>query len=99
MKLGVFQFAPVRGQADTNAATLESALRLADCDLLVAPELATSGYLYLDRTELASVAESVPDGPTCARLLRVCRETGRSIVFGLAERDGEKIYNSAVLLT
>ncbi len=99
MKIGLFQFAPVRGRPDTNAATLESALRSADCDLLVAPELATSGYLYLDRAELASVSESVPDGPTSARLLRACRETGRSIVFGLVERDGEKLYNSAALLT
>jgi predicted amidohydrolase len=99
MKVGLFQFAPVRGRPDTNAATLESALRSADCDLLVAPELATSGYLYFDRAELASVSESVPDGPACVRLLRVCRETGRSIVFGLAERDGDRIYNSSALLT
>jgi len=99
MKVGLFQFAPLRGRPDANAATLESALRSADCDLLVAPELATSGYLYLDRAELASVSERVPDGPSCARLLRACRETGRSIVFGLAELDGEAIYNSAALLT
>lgn len=99
MKVGLFQFAPVRGRPDANAETLESALRSADCDLLVAPELATSGYLYLDRDELATVAERVPDGPTCVRLLRACRETGRSIVFGLPERDGGRIYNSAALLT
>ena len=99
MKVGLFQFAPVRGRPDTNAATLESALRSADCDLLVAPELATSGYLYLDRAELASVAERVPDGPSCARLLRVCSETGRSIVVGVAEKDGDRVYNSAALLT
>jgi predicted amidohydrolase len=99
MKVGLFQFAPLRGRPDENAASLESALRSAECDLLVAPELATSGYLYLDRAELDSVAESVPDGPTSSRLLRACRETGRSIVFGLPERDGDKLYNSAALLT
>jgi predicted amidohydrolase len=99
MKIGVFQFTPARGRPEANGATLESALRGADVDLLVAPELATSGYLYFDRAELASVAESVPEGPTTQRLLRACRETGRSIVFGLPERAGDRIYNAAVLVT
>jgi predicted amidohydrolase len=99
VNIGVFQFTPARGQPDTNAAALETALRSSSVELLVAPELATSGYLYFDRAELASVAENVPDGPTTTRLVRVCRETGRSIVFGIAERDGAKIYNAALLLT
>jgi predicted amidohydrolase len=99
VNLGVFQFCPTRGEPERNAATLESALRSNTLDLLVAPELAIGGYLYLDRGELAAVAETVPDGPACARLRRACRETGRSIVFGLAERAGDRIYNAAVLLT
>ena len=98
MKLGVLQFRPLRGEPERNADVLESALRSSHVDLLVAPELAIGGYLYLDRAELASAAESVPDGPSCARLRRACRETNRSIVFGLAERDGDRVYNSAVLL-
>jgi len=98
VKIGLFQFAPRRGRPDDNVASLEAALRGADVDLLIAPELATTGYLYLDRAELASVAEPVPNGPTCARLARLCEETGRAIVFGIAERDGDRIYNSAALL-
>lgn len=99
MNVGVFQFTPARARPDQNAATLESALHGAAVDLLVAPELATSGYLYLDRAELASVAESVPDGPTTKRLLAACKATNRSMVFGLPEAAGGKIYNSCVLAT
>jgi predicted amidohydrolase len=99
LKLGLFQFAPRRGRPDLNASILEDALRSADADLLIAPELATTGYLYLDRAELAAVAEDVPGGPTCELLARACRETGRSIVFGIAERAGERIHNAAALLT
>jgi len=99
MKVGVFQFAPVRGRSDLNAATLEAALRGADADLLVAPELATCGYLYFDRAELASVAESVPGGPTTSRIRAACRDTGRAMIFGLAEEERGKIFNSAVLVT
>jgi predicted amidohydrolase len=77
---------------------MEQALRSARADLLVCPELATTGYLYTKREELAAVAEPVPGGPTCVRLGRAAKETGRTIVFGIAERAGERIYNSAVLL-
>jgi len=77
---------------------MEQALRSTDADLLVCPELATTGYLYTKRGELADVAEPVPTGPTCARLGRAAREAGRAIAFGIAEKVGEQIFNSAVLL-
>jgi predicted amidohydrolase len=99
VNLGLFQFAPRRGKPDENASALERALRSADVDLLIAPELATSGYLFLDRAELASVAEEVPGGPSSTRLAAACRETGRAILFGVAERDGDRLYNAAALLT
>ncbi len=99
MIAGFYQFAPARGRPDENAARMEQALRLARADLLVCPELATTGYLYTHREELSPLAEPVPTGPTCVRLGRAARETGRAIVFGIAERAGDGIYNSAVLLT
>ena len=77
---------------------MEQALRSTDAELLVCPELATTGYLYTKRGELSDVAETVPSGPTCVRLGRAARETGRAIVFGIAERAGERIFNSAVFL-
>jgi predicted amidohydrolase len=98
MIVGFHQFAPRRGNPDWNRARLEQALRSTALDLLVCPELATTGYLFLSRPELAALAEPVPSGPTCARLAPVTRETGRAIVFGIAERDGDRLFNSAVLL-
>jgi predicted amidohydrolase len=99
MIVGFYQFAPARGAPDANRARLLEALRSTPLDLLVCPELATTGYLFLDRAELLDLAEPVPGGPTCSRISAACRETGRSIVFGIAERAGERLYNSAVLLT
>ncbi len=98
MIVGFYQFAPRRGDPEGNRVSLELALRGTPLDLLVCPELATTGYLFLDRRELAPLAEPVPDGPTCARLAAVVKETGRAVVFGIAERAGERLYNSAVLL-
>lgn len=98
MIAGFFQFSPERGQPERNAARLEEALRSTRADLLVCPELSTTGYLYRDKESLRAVAEPVPSGPTVTRLAAASRETGRAIVFGVAERAGEKIYNSAVAI-
>jgi predicted amidohydrolase len=94
---GFYQFAPERSRPDLNLARVESAVRSARVSLLVCPELCLTGYLFLDRDELMSVAEPVPDGPSSARLRDLARETGTGIVAGLAERDGARVYNAAAL--
>lgn len=97
--IGFYQFSPSRGDPEKNRACLVAALRSSPLDLLVCPELSTTGYLFFDRDELTAIAEPVPDGPTCAALSAACRETGASIVFGIAERAAGGLFNSAVLLT
>jgi predicted amidohydrolase len=99
LNVGFYQFSPVRGDPERNRARLAAALRSTPVDLLVCPELSTTGYLFLDRGDLLAVAEPVPEGPTCAALSAACRETGSSIVFGIAERAADGLFNSAVLLT
>lgn len=67
-------------------------------DLLVLPELFSSGYLFRDRDEALSLAEGI-DGPTVAALRRIAAERGGAVVAGLAERDGDRVYNAAALAT
>jgi len=66
--------------------------------LAVFPELATTGYMFTDADECRAVAEEVPAGPSTQRLLAACAEYGMHIVFGIAERSGEQLYNSSALL-
>ncbi len=98
MTIGFYQFSPARGDPKKNRTRLLDALRSQSLDLLVCPELCTTGYLFFDREELLEIAEPVPDGPTCAALGSACRETGNSVVLGIAERSGPGLFNSAVLL-
>ncbi len=63
-------------------------------DLIVLPELLTcKGVTH----EYASVAEPVP-GPTTDYFARLAKKHDCYIVAGLPERDGELVYNVAVLL-
>lgn len=67
-------------------------------DLVVLPELASSGYTFSSEAEAAGCAEDPDDGPTVTALVEVARDTGMHIVCGIDERDGDCRHNSAVML-
>lgn len=99
-KLAVGQVGASLGDIDANLATCLQALETAadaDARLLVLPELALTGYMFESRDEAASMALR-RDGPEVAELAKAARATGVSIVVGLLERDGEALYNTALLL-
>ena len=96
MKIGFYQFRPLFGQVEANLKQIEEAVT-GPVDLLVLPELCTSGYQFVNREEVAAVAEPVPGGPTSERLTQLARRIGGTVVAGLPERDGERFYNSAVI--
>lgn len=68
-------------------------------DLVVLPELFATGYFFESTEQAKALSESVPDGPTTRQLERWARETGFTIVAGVPERDGDALYNSAVVIT
>jgi len=96
LKVASIQTSPVFGAVETN---IDAALALVPegLDLAVLPELFASGYQFRDRNELADLAEDL-DGPTCARLRAHAAASGTTLVAGLPERDGDRIFNSSVLV-
>jgi len=97
IRAAVIQTDPVFGEVDANiAAALD--LVPADLDLAVLPELFATGYQFRHREELKNLAEPVPTGPTCRALTTHAAATGTTLVAGLAEADGERLYNTAVLV-
>jgi predicted amidohydrolase len=95
----VLQMAAHTGELSANVDRLaELVCRHADgAELVVAPELVTSGY---DLDVLArrgrELAEPL-DGPTAARVSELATETGATLVFGMLERDGDVLYDTAVV--
>jgi N-carbamoylputrescine amidase len=67
--------------------------------LIVLPELASSGYVFAEESEAVNTAESPDDGPVVQALTKVCAAHGCYIVVGLNERDGEVRHNSAVFIS
>lgn len=98
MRVGFYQFAPVFGDAAGNVARVREGLAAMDAGLIVLPELVNTGYQFVSQAEARELAEPIPGGPTCEALADLAREHRTCIVAGLAERDGEKTYNSCVLV-
>ena len=99
MLVGYFQFNPIFGDIKRNLDRVTTRLTQVRCDLMVLPELFASGYQFVSQEEVESLAESVPDGPTTTRLMELARDRGMHLVAGLAERHGQRYYNSAVLVS
>jgi predicted amidohydrolase len=69
-----------------------------EAKFLVLPELANSGYVFNNRSEANNTAETIPDGPSMSMLLNKAREKKIYICSGLLEKDGNRLFNSAVLI-
>jgi N-carbamoylputrescine amidase len=67
-------------------------------DLVVLPELANSGCDLGSRDQALDLAEEVPGGPTVRAWREETEGSGVCVVGGLLEREGDTLYNSAVLL-
>ncbi|HEV8539607.1 MAG TPA: nitrilase-related carbon-nitrogen hydrolase [Nitrospiraceae bacterium] len=98
MRVGFYQFDPIFGAVKRNLDFVASRLATVQCDLMVLPELFASGYQFVSKQEVESLAEPVPDGPTVKRLIELARDRRIHLVAGLPERQGTRCYNSAVLV-
>jgi N-carbamoylputrescine amidase len=95
------QFEPVVGMKEHNIALGLSQIEAAAAQgatLIVLPELSNSGYMFATREEAFAAAEPVPGGPTCAAWIAAAQRLGVTLVAGIAERDGDVLYNAAVVI-
>jgi predicted amidohydrolase len=98
MLTGVYQGFPAFGEAEKNVEQAVRDLKTIEADLIVMPELCNTGYQFISRKEAQTLAEEVPSGKTCQALMDVASMKKMFLVFGLAEKKGEKLYNSAVVV-
>jgi predicted amidohydrolase len=66
-------------------------------EIIVFPECALTGYCFSSLEESFSVAEPV-FGPSSRAIAALCRELNVYTIIGLLEKDGEKYYNTVVLI-
>lgn len=105
LRVAAIQFESRAGDKDANFRTLERLLVRAarrGVELAIFPECCLTGYWFirnLDRSQLAALAERIPDGPSTRRLVELARRHGVGIGAGLVEQ-GERgrFHNSYVVV-
>jgi N-carbamoylputrescine amidase len=101
VKIACVQMEPVVGEKEQNVRRTLEFIGTAAANgarLIVLPELCNSGYVFNSREEAFALAEEVPIGPTCRAWEDLARTHGLHIVAGISERDGQALYNAAVVI-
>ncbi len=97
-KLALLQMRVEDGQRQRNLVHAQALLAEAaaqGADLALLPEVMDLGWTH---PACAAEAEPIPDGSTCRELTHLARELGIFICVGLAEKSGDKVYDSAVII-
>lgn len=98
MKAGFIQTHPVFGAIERNVADAVKRIKRLDAELIVLPELFSTGYQFTTRSEVLKYAEGAAAGHAGVRLAEIARERKIFVVAGFAERAKDRVYNSAMLV-
>ncbi|WP_425349493.1 nitrilase family protein [Cohaesibacter celericrescens] len=94
------QMEPLFGQTEENVAkSIEKIEKAAKqgARVVVLPELCNTGYMFQSRSEAFELAEPVPSGATSQLWIETASRLGIYLVAGITERDGSKLFNSAII--
>ena len=101
VRVACHQLAPILGDVDGNrerALDAIDAAAAAAAQVVVLPELVSTGYVFEDAEEARGLAEPA-GGPTLAGWAERARTHGLVLVGGFAEQGGDgRLYNSAALV-
>lgn len=98
MKLGMGQIRVEGGAVEANLGRAEDMIRQAanaGSDVVVLPECLDLGWTW---PEARKLADQMP-GERSSRLAVAARQHGIWVVAGLTERDGERVFNCAILIS
>lgn len=96
--LGVCQFKPELLKVEKNLNNMYKQAIQIEADLVVFPELATSGYVFSNKDEVKLAAEHAHNGPTAELFRELARQNNTSYVVGFVESEDGLFYNSSMLV-
>lgn len=100
MRIAAVQMDVTIGMPEANLAAMLAKLKdaaAAGAKLICFPECALTGYCFESVAEAMPFAQTLP-GPATEQFAKACRELDVYAVFGLLERDGERLFNATALV-
>lgn len=94
-------FVQTRPRFGRNEENIDGAIMLASkikSDVYVFPELCNTGYAFTSKRECLSLAESLENGISVEKFQSFAEKNKCTLVAGLAEKQGQKAYNSSIVI-
>jgi predicted amidohydrolase len=104
IRVAAVQFESVAGDKEANFRKMERFTREAadrGVEILVCPECCLTGYWFLRRLtvpQLAEIAETVPGGPSCTRLVELAAKSRLTVGAGLVESSGSSVFHNTYVV-
>ena len=95
LTLALVQFQPEFRDLKGNLSRIQELTNGIEADIILLPELSTTGYFFLSRKESAEMAEPA-NGRTGLFFKEMASQHEAIVIAGFAERDGDRIYNSCI---
>ncbi len=96
MILGALQMNVIKDDKASNLDTVQR-LIISPVDLVVLPELFSTGYFFDSGDKLMEIAEEIPNGYTTDRLTEIAKAANCHLVGAIVEKEEGKLYITAVL--
>lgn len=97
LQLAVVQFTPVFREKEINFSRMRALTDEIDADIIVFPELCTTGYFFSTREEVSEIAEPA-NGPARTFFKELADRKNAVVAAGFAEREGDRLYNSCLVV-
>ncbi|MCK9328671.1 MAG: hypothetical protein PHY08_01950 [Candidatus Cloacimonetes bacterium] len=97
-KIGLCQFKPTLLNRNDNIDKMIKLVDKVEADLIIFPELATSGYVFNSRDEVLTVAEDFERGETTLTFKELSKKNNCSYVIGFPEISNGRLFNSSMLI-
>src|SRR5262245_16808323 len=97
-RVAFIQGRPRFGKGEENLERGLALARTVDADLVVIPELWSSGYVFSSHREVDELAEDARGGLTARVLIAAAKRDRRHYIAGFPERARGRFYNSALLV-
>jgi len=98
MKIGFYQFDCKFGQKEDNREKVRKTFEDKEFEIMVLPELFSTGYFFRDPQEALEMSEEIPEGETTDFLIELANKHQAYIIGGVAEKGEDKPYSSAVVV-
>lgn len=95
MRITIVQSFPKYADTANNLDSIHSIIDSVETDLLIFPELATSGYFFTEKSQIMPHVLKWNESTELLQIQEKATKTDTIIVLGFPEQEGDALYNSA----